>query len=127
MQLQTLLIPIQFELINLNRDGDIDQLNRLAYTYSDVAGLNFDPLSNTDFFARLAFACSNRWGLVIELVIEAFTRAKLAGSTTITINHFVDAFANLRGLDPSCSPFTAPDYEEMFNPERLFEMLNKSA
>lgn len=76
-QLRFLLRPVYFDLIDLNRD--FAELNGLAYSYADKAGVDFDELSNADFFRRLAFACAYRWGLVIEMLIEAFVACLLAG------------------------------------------------
>ncbi|TNC59160.1 hypothetical protein [Rubellimicrobium roseum] len=81
-QLARLLRPIRFDPIHLPQD--MDEMNRLAYTYADRAGLCFDALSSTDFFYRLAYAFAGRWGLVIELIIEAFVQRQVSGATKVT-------------------------------------------
>lgn len=132
-QLRHLLRPVRFDPINLSGDPDdnglskdLEQINGVAYFYSDIAGLCFDPLSTIDFFERLSYACAGRWGLVIELIIDALVRCKSAGETDVTIKHFVNAYSEKSGMNPGFSPFTAPDYRECFDPEKLLEILRRS-
>lgn len=126
VQLRELLDPVHFAPIDITKDEDITELNRLAYTFADKVGLNFDPLSNRDFFERLAFTCDNRWGLVIELITAAFTKCKMSGSTTLDVKHFVEVFAKKRGLPMDFSPFTAPDYKSLFDQATLNAILNRA-
>ncbi|TNB48483.1 hypothetical protein FF124_09175 [Martelella lutilitoris] len=122
-QLRHLLRPVRFRPIDPK--ADLEELNGLAYAYAKKAEIDFDPLSNADFFQRLSHACGNRWGLVIELIIAAFIRCKRAGEARISLDHFVDAFAEMHGTPRDFSPFTAPDYQELFEPDRLLELLNQ--
>jgi hypothetical protein len=125
-QLDELLDPVYFAPIDITQQADIAELNRLAYTFADKVGLNFDPLSNTDFFERLAYTCDNRWGLVIELITDAFTKCKMSGSSTVDVKYFVDVFAKKRGMSTDFSPFTAPDYQNLFDPAKLNTILNRA-
>lgn len=120
-QLSHLLRPVHFDLINPHRD--LAELNELAFSYADKAGLEFEPLSNVDFFQRLSHACANRWGLVIELIIEAFTICRLADQSRVTLEHFAEAFSKTYGTPRGFSPFTISDYRESFDPDRLLEIL----
>lgn len=120
-QLKLLLRSVHFTLIDLRRD--MNELNELAFSYADKAGLNFEFLSNEDFFARLSHACANRWGLVIELIIEAFTICKLSGAVDISVEHFAEAFSKTRGIPRGFSPFTISDYRESFDPDKLLDLL----
>jgi hypothetical protein len=122
-QLRFLLTPIHFEMINPSED--IPELNALAYSYAEKAGICFDDLSNMDFFQRLIHGCAYRWGLVIEMMIEAFTICVLTGDANVSINHFVEAFSRIYGLTPGFSPFLMPDYRESFDPDRLMDMLDR--
>lgn len=123
-QLRFLMTPVHFELIRPRAPEDIHELNMLAYTYADKAGIDFDPLSNGDFFGRLSHACAYRWGLVIEMMIEAFTICRVAGETTISIDHFAEAFSRIHGIPPGFSPFTVDDYLESFDPDNLMSLID---
>jgi hypothetical protein len=123
-QLRFLLTPIHFEMINPVEDAA--ELNEMAYSYADKAGVNFDTLSNRDFFERLSHACAYRWGLVIEMLIEAFSTCVLSGSSTVTIEHFVEAFSRIYGMPVGRSPFTMPDYQDCFDPEKLNAILDRT-
>lgn len=122
-QLRFLLTPIHFEMINPVEDAA--ELNEMAYSYADKAGVNFDALSNRDFFERLSHACAYRWGLVIEMLIEALTTCVLSGASTVTIEHFVEAFSKIYGTPVGRSPFTMPDYRDCFDPGKLAELLDR--
>ncbi|WP_112311553.1 ATP-binding protein [Pseudogemmobacter bohemicus] len=122
-QLRFLMTPVHFEMIN--PDEDIEEINTLAYSYADKAGVNFDGLSEPDFLERLIHGCAYRWGLVIEMLIEAFTISAMAGGKVATREHFVKAFAQIYGLPEGYSPFTLPDFRESVDPEKLMEMLDR--
>lgn len=121
-QLRFLLTLVHFEMIN--PVDDIAELNGMAYSYADKAGGDFDALSEHDFFDRLIYACAYRWGLVIEMLIEAFSICVLSGAKAATREHFVTAFSRIYGLPEGFSPFTMPDYKGSFEPEKLLEMLD---
>lgn len=76
---------------------------------------NFDGLSNADFLERLAFVSCNRWGLVIEMIIEALTCCSLAGAQSISMKHFDETFSRTHGTQKGCSPFTADDHIDVFD------------
>ncbi|SEN87550.1 hypothetical protein SAMN05216227_102910 [Pseudorhodobacter antarcticus] len=109
----------------INPSEDITELNARAYSYAEKADICFDELSNMDFFQRLIHGCAYRWGLVIEMMIEAFTICVLAGATNVSISHFVEAFLRIYGLAPGYSPFLMPDYRESFDPDRLMDLLDR--
>lgn len=122
-QLRHLLRPVHFDLINLGRD--LGELNTLAYTYADKAGIDFDGLSNADFFERLAFVSCNRWGLAIEMVIEAFTCCALSRAREVSMEHFDEAFSRIHGTQKGFSPFMMDDYLDVFDQDRLLEYLSR--
>ncbi|MDD9741683.1 hypothetical protein PVW47_18005, partial [Marinovum sp. SP66] len=67
--------------------------------------------------------CCNRWGLVIEMLIEAFTYAQLNGDEVCAIDHFEHAYAKAYSAPLGYSPFTMPDYRDGFDHERMMELL----
>lgn len=122
-QLRFLLRALHFEMINSSQD--IEELNQLAYSYADKAGVCFDDLSNVDFLERLSHACAYRWGLVIELMIEAFTICVLSEAPVISVDHFDEAFSQVYGLPPGFTPFKMQDYRDSFDPDNLMELMDR--
>ncbi|OWX99276.1 ATP-binding protein [Thioclava sp. IC9] len=120
-QLARLLRPVEFDEIRLPRD--LQEMNNLAYSFADKAELCFDELSTENFLKRLSFACANRWGLVIELIVEAFALCRRSGETSCTIDHFSKSFSLMYGTPFGYSPFEVEDYEAAFDPIVLLEHL----
>ncbi|WP_164887681.1 ATP-binding protein [Paenirhodobacter populi] len=121
-QLAYLLRPVQFQEISLQRSEDRHELNSLCFAYADKAGVDFSGLSTLDFFRRLTCACGNRWGLVIELLIDACVEAQTATATALTPKHFCRAFTARTGLTPGYSPFSIETFEPLFKGEKMFEL-----
>lgn len=121
VQLKELLFPVHFEKIG--GQGDLQEMNNLCFAYGDKGDINFAPLATQDFYERLAFACGNRWGLVIELVIEALTLCKMDDRKDIRISYFEKAFAQKSGLSLGFSPFSVDDYQEAFSEAQLLKLL----
>lgn len=119
-QLDNLVALVHFPEIHLKRDTD--QLVSLLYKYADQAEIEIEELVTPDFLARLDHACSHRWGLVIELLIETLITSKLKGRTQLTVKDFAKQFSSRTGLPGKYSPFTAPDFREAFDPKRLLEL-----
>lgn len=124
-QLHRLLRTVSFEGIDLSRKQDKDELIHLVFSYGDKANLEFDDFEMEDFLSRLAFAACHRWGLVIELLIEAFSLAVLNGEKVCKIDHFSEAFSKISGAPMGYSPFIMPNYQENFDPEQMFEMYER--
>jgi hypothetical protein len=125
-QLYRLLRTVKFEGVDLSKKKDMDELIHLVFSYGDKADLEFDDFEMEDFLARLAFAACHRWGLVIELLIEAFSLAVLSGDKVCKIDHFSKAFSKISGAPLGYSPFTMPSYQENFDPDQIFDMYEKS-
>lgn len=124
-QLAFLLRTVRFEGINLDRTTDMEELTHLIFSYADKAGVDFQSLATKDFLERLAFACCQRWGLVIELLIETFTLCKIVGEEVCTKKRFSEAFAKKYSTAEGYSPFTIPDYREYFDQDVLIEALKR--
>lgn len=126
-QLRFLLTPVHFELIRPRVSEDVKELNDLAYTLASKVEINFGPLANGDFFDRLSHACAYRWGLVVEMLIEAFTICFVAGESEISSDHFAEAFSRIHGIPSGFSPFTVDDYLSSFDPDNLLSLLDHAA
>ncbi|MBR2575264.1 MAG: hypothetical protein IKE14_13150, partial [Loktanella sp.] len=112
--------------IDLTQQEDMDEMVQLTFSYAEKAGLDFGPLATTDFIERLAFTCCDRWGLVIEMLIEAFTLAVVKGDAVCSDDHFMGAYATLYGGTAGYSPLTAPNYRDNFDQQVLFDMFEKT-
>lgn len=124
-QLSRLLRVVHFKPIDLTQQADVEEMVQLTFSYANRAGLDFEPIATTDFFERLAFTCCDRWGLVIEMVIEAFTSAVIEGASVCSVDHFARAYATLYGGAAGYSPLTAPDYRDNFDQNALLQLFEK--
>jgi hypothetical protein len=79
-----------------------------------------------DFLKRLSFAACHRWGLVIELLIEAFSLSAFSADKVCLIEHFSAAFSQKSGFPLGYSPFTMPNYEDNFDQEKMRQMYEKT-
>lgn len=125
-QLDRLLRVVSFDGIDLSKPADRDELVHLVFSYADRAGLDIEEFATEDFLQRLAFAACLRWGLVIELLIEAFCLAAVTSNEICTIDHFSDAFSEIPGFAKGYSPFTVRDYQNNFDQAKIMKMIEKT-
>ncbi|MFN4059005.1 MAG: hypothetical protein ACK4HW_12630, partial [Roseinatronobacter sp.] len=69
---------------------------------------------------------SDEWGLVIELLIEAFSLSAFSADKVCLIEHFSAAFSQKSGFPFGYSPFTMPNYEDNFDQEKMRQMYEKT-
>ncbi len=125
-QLARLLRTVRFEDIDLSRRADMDELVQLTFSYTEKAGLDFEPLATRNFLERFAFACCDRWGLVIEMLIEAITHCQIVGDKVCSVEHFSHANAKIHSTPIGYSPFTMPNYRDGFQQGKLMEVLERT-
>ena len=121
-QLRYLVRTVTFNEIDPFCEEDLIELNKLCFAYADRVSVDFSEISNSDFHQRLSYSCADRWGLVIELLIEALTLAKTENQRMIEKRHFCRAFTDRFELKPNHSPFSVEQYEEFFRREAILEM-----
>lgn len=98
------LKPIEMMPMALKKEGIIMQA-AIKQMLSTV-GLTDDGLFNeTEFLRILMHAAAGRFGMAIETAVEAIGAAKLIGDTTITIDHFAEAYFVRMNCDDECNPF----------------------
>jgi hypothetical protein len=119
-QLDALVDPVHFTTIKIRRDQE--QLTKLLFAFADEVDIEIEQIVTQDFLARLDHACSHRWGLVIELLIQTLAEAKVAGKSQLDVQDFAAQFALKKGLPKQYSPFTAPDFLQAFDPQRLLAL-----
>lgn len=124
LQLRYLLKAIHYDPINIKRD--LDELHDLAFAYANKVNISFAPLSYEEFFERLSHAAAYRWGLVIEMLIEALTICSVEKAKTISISHFEQAFAKIYGTPTGYSPFTLDNFIQAFEPDKLMKLIDRS-
>jgi hypothetical protein len=59
---------------------------------------------------------------VIELLIDTLVTARMGGKTHLIIEDFAKQFSISKGIPKQYSPFTAPDFREAFDPQRLLDL-----
>lgn len=120
-QLWELLDRISFDEIHIKRD--VNLLNRLLFAFSDKAEIDVEHLSTHDFLERLDHACSHRWGLVIEIVIETLVQCKLKGKSEASVEDFATVFALKTGISRKYTPFRVPEFRDAFDSSKLLELV----
>ncbi|MER2508988.1 MAG: ATP-binding protein [Amaricoccus sp.] len=125
-QLFRLLRTVSFEELDLTRPSDFEEMMQLTFSYAKKADVDFGPLATEDFLKRLAFACCHRWGLVIEMLIDAYTHCRMLGESVCSVDHFSHAFAEIYSTPMGYSPFTMPNYRDSFDPGKLAEILERT-
>lgn len=125
-QLDRLLARIQFGEIDLDcateePAPDYEVINEIVGSYAISAGLEVgECLLTGDFLHRLATAGAFRWGLVIEIVIDAMAAADSRGSGEVDVDDFVAAWCEKTGMNQLVTPFTHESYHRMFRRDRPF-------
>ena len=121
-QLAYLLRPVTFSEISISRTADLQELHQLCHAYAERLALDFSALSSVDFYRRLVTACANRWGLVIELLVDAIVFAIERNQTALSADAFCAAFTRRTGLEEGFSPFSISDYEDLFRHRQMSEI-----
>lgn len=123
-QLRHLLRPLHIECINPHQD--LELLHDLCHSYADVAKINLEPVASWDLYENLAKATGYRWGLLIEMLIEALLICAEEGFNKISLQHFDQAFVKTYGISQVHQPFTDPNYLEEFDPENLYSLIDRT-
>ncbi|MBK4214715.1 ATP-binding protein [Paracoccus caeni] len=124
-QLRFLLRPVVFGEICLHKESDLDELHMLCDAYAEKAGFEFKALYSLDFYRRLSCAAANRWGLVIELLMETLVLAQTGGVDELTLQHFCTAFTQRADLREGFSPFSIDEYERVFEAAKVVALFEK--
>lgn len=125
-QLDRLMTRIEFGAIDLNSwEGEPAQdyhiLNEIVGSYAISAGLDVSgDLQTGDFLHRLATAGAFRWGLVIDLVVDAVAWAKVRQADMMDLSDFVEVWCEKTGMNQLATPFTHEGYDTMFRKDKPF-------
>lgn len=126
-QLSYLLRPVVFAEIRPNNTVDLKEISDLCHLYVGKVGIDFPEKPWTsDFTKRLAFCSANRWGLLIELVIDALKIAHLNDAAQVDTEHFCKSFTDRTGFAAGHSPISIEYYEEAFDTQKILDMVRRS-
>ena len=126
-QLSYLLRPIVFAEIRPNDTADLKEISDLCHLYAGKAGVVFlENLWTSDFTKRLAFCSANRWGLLIELVIDALKIAHFNDAAQVDTEHFCRSFTDRAGFAAGHSPVSIEYYEEAFDTDKILDMVRRA-
>lgn len=125
-QLDRLMTRIEFSEIDLHiGDGqpspDFRTMNEIVGSYAISAGLDVAAdLATGDFLHRLAAAGAFRWGLVIDMVVEAVAVAVKRGAGAVERSDFVEVWCEKTGMNQLATPFAHESYDTMFRKDKPF-------
>ncbi|MER5172806.1 ATP-binding protein [Thioclava kandeliae] len=121
-QLAYLLKPVTFDEIAPGNTADQQELHSLCHAYAAKVDVDLAQTPSREFYQRLSVACAYRWGLAVELIIEAIVLAYQQADRRLTPAIFCHAFTARLGLSPRYSPFSVDDYEILFEKSKVFEL-----
>ncbi|MGB1264729.1 MAG: ATP-binding protein [Nereida ignava] len=124
-QLAYLLRPVKFREISTRAPNDLQEINNICHAYAAKVELDVSKLASRDFYQRLCCACANRWGLVIEMIIDALIIATQRGDGFVETADFCQAFTHKAGLGAGYSPFSIDEYQSLFQETQIFDLLSK--
>ncbi|WP_092465507.1 ATP-binding protein [Donghicola eburneus] len=100
---------------------DYEIMNDIVGSYALKVDLPVAPdLQTGAFLHRLATGASFRWGLLIEIVIDAIGCAVSRGADALEVEDFVTAWCEKTGSNQLVTPFTHDAYERVFRRDRPF-------
>ncbi len=104
------LQPIEIRPINLAKEGRL--LRESIATLLEKAGFSDDAgLMNLDEFVQvLMHAAAYRFGLAIEITIEAIGEAIEDGSSSLALDYFAGAYFVRTNCDDDMNPFMTPHW-----------------
>jgi len=119
-QTQNKVTHVHFGEVDL--PDDLEVIHEIVGSYAFDNGLEVDDdLLSEDFYRRLAVASAMRWGTLIKMTIASIAKARVAGSSTLSRDHYVDFWAEKANVNALATPFTHDGYETMFRPDQPFQ------
>ncbi|WP_412506101.1 AAA family ATPase [Roseovarius sp. SYSU LYC5161] len=119
-QTQNKVTHVHFEGIDLPEDLNV--IHEIVGSYAVKNGLAVEEdLLTEDFYHRLAVASAMRWGTLIKMTVTSIAKARISGASTLTRDHYVDAWAEKANVNALATPFTHDAYETMFRPDKPFQ------
>lgn len=118
-QLYRLINRIKFNDISL--PDDFDTVHEIVGSYAVSSKLELeDKILTEDFYHRLVAAGAFRWGLIIKLTIGAIGVARVQNTSTLRVDHYIDAWVAKTQSNPAATPFTHSGFETMYRRDHPF-------
>jgi hypothetical protein len=116
------LKPIEMLPINFGSDGKV--LRDAAATLLGKSGINDDLglFSENEFVKILIHASAYRFGVAIELIIEAIGAALMENEEAITLDHFAEAYYVRASCEDDQNPFVARNWK-IIDSSKVFDRL----
>lgn len=91
-----------------------DEIAELVAGYVELADLLLaKDLADVDFVPRLVHAGREQFGIVVEMIIGAITRALVNAKHAVDINDFARFYAERTGEVSARNPFLVPDFRSL--------------
>lgn len=120
-QLARRLFPI--EIGRLNAVRDVAPVLDLVQKYATKGKIETDSCVRSEVFAqRLMHAADYEFGLMAEIIVQAFSKALLADGfeAKLRLTHFADVFFDRSEAMDALNPFLAQDFARI-DPRRIFD------
>lgn len=91
-----------------------DEVRSLTAGYAGLADLPLAPdLADVEFVPRLIHAGREQFGIVVEMIIGAITRALADGKPAVSLRDFARFYAERSGDVSARNPFIVPDFRSI--------------
>lgn len=104
--------PIEMSVSDVSSDGALIR-NALVDFLRQTGMRDSGIVHDKEFMAILIAASARRFGIAIELVIEAIGEAMENGDLVLTVDHFADAFYARSNNDDELNPFVSADWDKI--------------
>lgn len=102
--------PIEIKPMTFVRDGSIIR-KTLLQLFHDAAKSDAGILAHDEFVKILIHAAAGRFGVAIEMAIEAIGECQANQDDEIDMSHFADAYALRMSCDEELNPFVAENWK----------------
>lgn len=115
--------PVEIPPMDIDVDGPV--LRRAIRKMLQEAKMEDDGLiESRRFQARLIHAARMRFGMALEIAIEAIEGARFAGDTTLTVDQFAEAYYIRTNADDDRNPFIANAWKAI-DTTKLFDRITE--
>lgn len=104
--------PMEIKPITFAQDGtDIRKIGAELLDFAELKDIGL--FAQDEFIKILIHAAAGRFGVAVELVIEAIAESLLNGDPALEMGHFADAYEIRMDCDEEMNPFVAEDWKQI--------------